>query len=73
MTQISANEALEPLTTTANVPLSERPLVADDENTVISSPEQPRAELKPESASATAEIDAVRNRMFPSNGVFKGE
>ena len=73
MTQISANEALEPLTTTANVPLSERPLVADDENTVISSPEQPRAELKPESASATAEIDAVRNRLFPSNGVFKGE
>ena len=73
MTQISANEALEPLTTPANVPLSERPLVADDENTVISSPEPPRAELKPESASATAEIDAVRNRLFPSNGVFKGE
>ena len=73
MTQISANEASEPLTTTAHVPLSERPLVADDENTVISSPEQPRGELKPESATATAEIDAIRNRLFPSNGVFKGE
>ena len=44
MTHISANEVSEPLTATAHVPLSERPLVADDENTVISSPEQPRAE-----------------------------
>ena len=73
MTQLSANEASEPLTTTAHVPLSERPLVADDENTVISSPEQPRGELKPESVSATAEIDAIRNRLFPSSGVFRGE
>ncbi|MBC7965240.1 MAG: serine/threonine protein kinase [Fuerstia sp.] len=73
MTQLSANEAAEPLTATAHVPLSERPLVADDENTVISSPEQPRAEMKPESAAATAANDAIRNRLFPSNGVFKGE
>ena len=47
--------------------------LADDENTVISSPEQPRAELKPESAAATAANDAIRNCLFPSNGVFKGE
>ncbi len=73
MTQLSANEASEPLTATARVPLSERPLVADDENTVISSPEQPRAELKPEVVSATASGDAVRNRLFPSNGVFSGD
>ena len=73
MTQISANDAAEPLTATAHVPLSDRPLVADDENTVISAPEQPRAELKPESAAATAANDAIRNRLFPSNGVFKGE
>ncbi len=73
MTQLSANEAAEPLTATAHVPLSERPLVADDENTVISSPEQPRAELKPESAATAAANDAIRNRLFPSNGVFKGE
>lgn len=73
MTQLSANEALVPSSTTAYVPLSERPLVADDENTVISSPEQPRAEPKPESATATAANDAIRNRLFPSNGVFKGE
>jgi serine/threonine protein kinase len=73
MTQISANEASEPVTTTAHVPLSERPLVADDENTVISSPEQSRRELKAESASATAANDAIRNRLFPSNGVFNGE
>lgn len=73
MTQISPNEASEPLATTAHVPLSERPLVADDENTVISSPEQPRGELKLEVVASTAADDAIRNRLFPSNGVLKGE
>ena len=73
MTHISANEVSEPLTATAHVPLSERPLVADDENTVISSPEQPRAELKPEAASTTQANEAIRNRLFPTNGVHNGE
>lgn len=76
MTHISANEVSEPLTATAHVPLSERPLVADDENTVISSPEQPRAEVKPEAASATLTTqanEAIRNRLFPTNGVHNGE
>ncbi len=76
MTQLSPNEGSEPLTPLTpltHVPLSERPLVADDENTVISSPEQPRAGLKLESASSTAANEAIRNRLFPSNGVLKGE
>ena len=73
MTQISANEVSEALTATAHVPLSERPLVADDENTVISSPEQPRAELKPEAVSTTQANEAIRNRLFPTNGVHNGE
>ena len=73
MTQHSANEASEPIATTAHVPLSERPLVADDENTVISSPEQPRVESRLELISTSAVSDAIRNRLFPSNGVFSGE
>lgn len=73
MTQISANEVSEPLTATAHVPLSERPLVADDENTVISSPEQPRAEIKPEAASTAQANEAIRNRLFPTNAVHNGE
>jgi len=73
MTQLSANEATEPVAVTSRVPLSERPLVADDENTVISSPEQPRAELKQEAAPSPTSRDEIRNRLFPSNGVFKGE
>ena len=73
MTQISANEVSEPLTATAHVPLSERPLVADDENTVISSPEQPRADVKPEAASTAQSNEAIRNRLFPTNGVHNGE
>ena len=73
MTQFSANEASEPLTGAAHVPLSERPLVADDENTVISSPEQPRAELKPEAVTPNAASDAIRNRLFPLNGMLSGD
>jgi serine/threonine protein kinase len=73
MTQLSANEATEPVVPSARVPLSERPLVADDENTVISSPEQPRAETKQEGTPASAVSDDLRNRLFPSNGVFSGE
>jgi serine/threonine protein kinase len=73
MTQLSANEATERIAGAGRVPLSERPLVADDENTVISSPEQPRADTKQEVAAATSTGDEIRNRLFPSNGVLKGE
>ncbi|MDA1232728.1 MAG: serine/threonine-protein kinase, partial [Planctomycetota bacterium] len=75
MTQLSANEASDSLTTAGLVPLSDRPLVADDENTVISSPEQRRGELKSEFAAAAAATasDAIRNRLFPANGVQNGE
>ncbi len=73
MTQHSGNETLEPLAGSANVPLSDRPLVADDENTVISSPEASRSEVKIETASSNSENDAIRNRLFPSNGVYSGE
>lgn len=73
MTQLSANEATERIAGAGRVPLSERPLVADDENTVISSPEQPRTESKQEVVAATPTGDEIRNRLFPSNGVLKGE
>lgn len=77
MTQLSANEASDSLTTPGHVPLSDRPLVADDENTVISSPEQRRGELKSEFAEAAAAAatasDAIRNRLFRANGVQNGE
>ncbi|MCA9033697.1 MAG: serine/threonine protein kinase [Planctomycetaceae bacterium] len=53
----------------ADVPLSERPLVADGENTVITSPEKRRTE-------PTAELqapEALRQRLFPANGLPNGE
>lgn len=73
MTQHSVNQALEPVTTTAHVPLSDRPLVADDENTVISAPEASRGEGTQEPAVNSAANDAIRNRLFPSNGLQSGE
>ena len=56
-----------------NVPLSDRPLVADDENTVISSPEASRTEVKIETTSSALENEIIRNRLFPSNGVYNGD
>ena len=72
MTQHIGNETLEPITAAAHVPLSDRPLVADDENTVISSPEPSRLEVKT-TANTGVTSDAIRNRLFPTNGVFSGE
>ena len=70
MTQHNVTDAAEHLTIAAHVPLSERPLVAEDENTVISSPEQPRTESKNE---LTAVGDAYRQRLFPASGNSGGD
>jgi serine/threonine protein kinase len=70
MTQHNVTDAAELLTVTAHVPLSERPLVAEDENTVISSPEQPRTETKNE---LTPVGDAYRQRLFPASGNSGGD
>ena len=48
MTQHNATDLPEQLTTTAHVPLSERPLVAEDERTVITVPEQSRVDARNE-------------------------
>ena len=50
--------------------MSERPLVADGENTVITSPEKKRGDLLPE---LTPGSEALRSRLFPSGGVSTGE
>lgn len=70
MTQHNVTDPHEPLTATAFVPLSERPLVADDENTVISTPEQVRKETRVESSVIG---DAYRQRLFPASGNPTGE
>ena len=70
MTQHNVTDAMEHLTVAAHVPLSDRPLVAEDENTVISSPEQPRTETKNE---LTPVGDAYRQRLFPASGNSGGD
>ena len=70
MTQHNVTDPLEPLTATAYVPLSERPLVADDENTVISTPEQVRKETRVDSSALG---DSYRQRLFPASGNPTGE
>ncbi len=70
MTQHSTSDSAEPVTAAAHVPLSERPLVADSENTVISAPEQPRNDSRTE---LNPSADALRQRLFPSMGTATGE
>lgn len=70
MTQQSDSAAAEPRTGSLDVPLSERPLVADDDNTVISAPERKSTEAISEPAPPP---DAIRQRLFPSGGVATGE
>lgn len=58
------------LSASALVPLSERPLVGDDQKTVISPPESSRQESRVDQGPA---VDALRQRLFPGNGVATGE
>jgi serine/threonine protein kinase len=69
MTQHNASPLSEP-PTVANVPLSDRPLIAEDENTVISAPEQPRVEVRLETSSVS---ESYRQRLFPANNHTNGE
>lgn len=70
MTQHRDSAVAEPRTASVDVPLSDRPLVADDENTVISSPERRTTETPPEAAQPS---DAIRQRLFPTSGASHGE
>lgn len=70
MTQHNVTDQAEQLTTTAHVPLSERPLVAEDERTVITVPEQSRVESRNE---ITPVGESYRQRLFPAIGQFDGD
>ena len=70
MTQHNVTDSEEPMTVAAHVPLSERPLVADDENTVITIPEQARSEVRVEPSAVG---DAYRQRLFPASGNSGGD
>ncbi len=70
MTQHNVTDSEEPVTAAVHVPLSERPLVADDENTVITVPEQARNEVRTETSPVG---DAYRQRLFPASGNSGGE
>ena len=70
MTQHNVTDQAEQLTTTAHVPLSERPLVAEDERTVITVPEQSRVEARNE---ITPVGESYRQRLFPAIGQFDGD
>ncbi len=69
MTQLF-DSAAEPRMATVDVPLSERPLVADDENTVISSPDKKNSEVVSETPP---QLELLRQRLFPAGGVATGE
>ena len=70
MSQHAASDTSEPRGISAEVPLSERPLVADGENTVITSPERKRGDLLPDLPPGS---EALRSRLFPSGGIPTGE
>ncbi len=70
MTQHHVTDPVEQLTVATQVPLSERPLVAEDEKTVITIPEHARTEVRSES---TAQGDAYRQRLFPASGNSGGD
>lgn len=66
-----SSEIKEPQSATAQVPLSERPLVADSENTVISAPESGRQEVRPEPAEPASSVgvpEELTRRLFPQGG-----
>lgn len=56
------------LAVTALVPISERPLVGEDQKTVISAPESSRQER-----GEVVVNELLRQRLFPANGVLGGE
>ncbi len=58
------------LSASALVPLSERPLVGDDQKTVISPPESSRPEVRGDSGGIS---ESLRQRLFPGNGAATGE
>ncbi|MFM8478688.1 MAG: serine/threonine-protein kinase [Planctomycetaceae bacterium] len=58
------------LSASALVPLSERPLVGDDQKTVISPPETSRQETRGDVAGVN---EVLRQRLFPSNGAATGD
>ena len=70
MTQHAETDPAELRSVAADVPLSERPLVADGENTVISSPDKNRAET-PQEIGPIGET--LRQRLFPSGGTANGD
>jgi eukaryotic-like serine/threonine-protein kinase len=70
MTQHNVSDLAEQLTTTAHVPLSERPLVAEDERTVITVPEHSRVDARNE---MTPVGESYRQRLFPAIGQFDGD
>ncbi len=69
MTMHSDSGLAEPRAASADVPLSERPLVADDQNTVITTPDRKRTEIVPE---VPASVEAIRQRLFPSVELRRG-
>ncbi|MFM7920450.1 MAG: protein kinase domain-containing protein, partial [Planctomycetaceae bacterium] len=71
MTQHNFTDLPDPLASTAHVPLSERPLVAEDDRTVISTPESARSEPAP--ATITSPGEQLLHSLFPANGVSTGE
>jgi len=70
MTQHNVTDPNELTTLAAYVPLSERPLVAEDEKTVITVPEHSRTEFRSELTSVG---DAYRQRLFPASGNSGGD
>ncbi|MFM7055908.1 MAG: protein kinase domain-containing protein [Planctomycetota bacterium] len=58
------------LSASALVPLSERPLVGDDQKTVISPPEASRQDVR---GDASGVNESLRQRLFPGNGAATGE
>ena len=69
MTQHNFADAPDPLASTAHVPLSERPLVAEDDRTVISAPDGAR----PEAPAPPTVSEQLLHSLFPANGVSSGE
>lgn len=71
MTQHFDSAVAETRPVSVDVPLSERPLIADGENTVISSPDKKTVE--PVADPANPQLESLRQRLFPAGGVSRGE
>lgn len=71
MTQHNFTDLPDPLASTAHVPISERPLVAEDDRTVISAPDGPRNEAPAPPVLTVSE--QLLHSLFPANGVSSGE